>query len=247
MTDTLSPDDQLKLAQAEKFKAEADKLLAEASKNQYEAVRAAAEAKAAELAAEQVTISTEREHWKRAVEMCADAHHGVYRLSGTIEPGSVGKAVDSITVWRRLNPEAKDYKFVINSQGGSVVDGVALFDTLRSLSSSGVHVTTVATGMAASMGAILTQAGDTRIIMPNASFMLHEAAFSTGGKTSEVEDRTEWVRMVEKRFAHIIAQRSKLSERQLSAKWSRKDWWMMADEALDLQFFDRAGDAADLL
>lgn len=239
---------QLKLAQAEKFRAEAEKFAADRRRTDYEAERSAAEARAANAAAEQVQIATERERWKRAVELASDTHRGCYRLVGQINEGTVGKAIDSITVWRRLNPDAETYKFIINSPGGTVVDGVALFDTLRSLSASGVQVITVVTGMAASMGAILSQAGDVRIIMPSASFMLHEAAFMAGGKTSEVEDRTEWVRMIEKRFADIIAERSVLSAKQLIGRWSRKDWWMLADEAVEKYgFFDRLGTESDLL
>lgn len=248
MTTAADAEIALKLAQAAKFTAEADKLSSEAERNQFEAVRSAAEARAAEAAAEQVQIATERERWKRQVELSSDAHRSCYRLSGTINESSVSKTMDSLTVWRRLHPEADQLKFVINSPGGSVVEGVALFDTLRSLSQSGVRVVTVVTGMAASMGAILSQAGDLRIIMPNASFMLHEAAFMAGGKTSEVEDRTEWVRMIEKRFADIIAERSTLTSKQLIARWSRKDWWMLAEEATTkFGFFDRLGIEADLL
>lgn len=242
------PETALKLAQAEKFLAEARKLLAEADRNETEARRAAAEAVAAEHAARQVVIATEREEWKRQIELSADTHRGCYRLTGPISDVSVGRAMDAITIWRRMHPDASTFKFVINSPGGSVVDGVALFDALRSLSASGITVVTVVAGMAASMAAILSQAGDTRIIMPNASFMLHEAAFMAGGKTSEVEDRTEWVRMIEKRFAEIIATRSVLSSKQLITRWSRKDWWMLADEATaNYGFFDRLGTEADLL
>jgi ATP-dependent Clp protease protease subunit len=248
MASTEDADLILKLAQATKFEAEAAKLQAEAERNRHEAARSAAEAKAAAHAAEQVEMSTERERWKRQVELSADTHRSTYRLFGAINDGTVGKAMDAITIWRRVNPEAGTFKVVINSPGGSVTDGVALYDTIRSLSASGVLVTTVVTGMAASMGAILSQAGDQRIIMPNASFMLHEAAFMAGGKTSEVEDRTEWVRMIEKRFAELIAARSTLSAKQLIGRWSRKDWWMLADEAVDKYgFFDRLGTEADLL
>lgn len=234
-------------AQDTKFLAEAEKLRAEAAKLNFEAARADFEARAAGHAAEQVEIARDREAHRRRVELSSDSYHGVYRLVGGISDSSVGAARDSIVTWRRLNPEAREFKVVICSPGGDVVAGVSLFDVIRTLSADGVHVTTVADGITASMGAILTQAGDTRIIMPNASFMLHEAAFFAGGKTSEVEDRADWVRMIEDRFAAIIAERSTLSAKQLKNRWSRKDWWMLAEEALRHQFFDRLGTGADLL
>ena len=239
MTDA---DNVMKLAQAAKYEAEASKLLEEARKRR-------AEANAAEDAAEQVAISTARERWKRERELLSDEERNVYRFSGEVSSQSVASAINSLVMWKRHRGDhASDLRFIINSPGGEITSGVSLFDFLRSLSASGVHITTVATGMAASMGAILTQAGDDRVIMPSTSFMLHEAAFGAVGKTYEIEDRTEWVKQIQDRFKKILAERSNLTEKQVENKWSRKDWWMTADTACDeFGFFDRIGDAHELL
>jgi len=227
--------------------AQARKQLAEAGKLEQEARKSAAEATAAESAAQQVVISTEREQWKRSRELLSDEILGVCRFTGEVSTQSVNGTIAHLVMWRRQNPDAKELRFIINSPGGSVVDGVHLFDFLRNLSESGIHITTVATGMAASMGAILTQAGDTRIIMPTASFMLHEAAFGAVGKTSEIEDRTKWVKMIQERFKQILAERSTLSAKQIDTRWKRIDWWMMPEDATKLGFFDQVGDAGFLL
>ena len=235
-------DDVMKMAQAAKYEAEAAKFIEEARKRK-------AEADAAEDAAEQVKISTERERWKRERELLTDEERNVYRFVGEVSSSSVATAIASLVMWKRhRGDDAHELRFIINSPGGEITSGVSLFDFLRSLSASGVHITTVATGMAASMGAILTQAGDERVIMPSASFMLHEAAFGAVGKTHEIEDRTEWVKQIQDRFKRILAERSALTESEIEDKWSRKDWWMTAETACDEHgFFDRIGDAHELL
>ena len=243
----ITGDQQAKAAQATKFLAEANLMEQQAAKAAAEARKATAEAEAAESALEQVRISTDRELFKRQRELADDQHVGVFRFAQSVDSNGTAAIINHMVSWRRMNPDADEIRFIINSPGGEVVAGVSLFDFLRSLSSSGVHVTTVATGMAASMGAILTQAGDTRIIMPTASFMLHEAAFGAVGKTSEIEDRTEWVKMIQERFKFILAERSTLSAKQIGNRWTRKDWWMMPEEAVKLGFFDQIGDSENLL
>lgn len=247
MADTPRPLDALRTADIALKQAQAQKALAESMKVENEARKAKAEAEAAENAAEQVKISTDRERWKRERELLGDEYKGVFRFSGSVDSASVQGTIAHLVMWRRHNPDATKLTFIINSPGGSVVDGVHLFDFLRDMSASGVHITTVATGMAASMGAILTQAGDTRLIMPTASFMLHEAAFGAAGKTGEVEDRVAWVKMIQGRFKHILAERSNLTEDEIEDKWSRKDWWMMPKDAVELGFFDDISEAGQLL
>lgn len=227
------------LAQAAKFQSEADKL-------KWEAVQAEAQARAAELAGEQVAIATARDRFKRQCEEQGDHHHGVLRLVGEIDEALVTDAISTLTTWRRLNPEAEDYRVIITSQGGSIVDGIHLYDHLEGLSSSGCTVTTVVSGVAASMAAILSQAGDIRVIMPNASFMLHQATFGMVGQSFAVKDRAKWVEMLEERFLEIVAQRSSLTIDQVREKWDRTDWWMLGPEAVKLGLFDRLGNGGDL-
>lgn len=222
-----------------KLLAEADKFSAEARLRDMEAAKVAAEARAAVLAADLVEIAAERERWRRQVELQADSHHGVMHLAGLITAESAAKMVENLIVWRRLHPEATVFTLVINSGGGTITDGIHLFDTLRALSASGVEVTTVASGLAASMAAILTQAGDRRVIMGRASFMLHEASAMVGGRTPELEDRIDWIRSIERDFADILAERSTLDADAIMERWERKDWWLRPSEALALGFFDR--------
>ena len=68
--------------------------------------------------------------------------------------------------------------------------------------------------------------------------MIHEASFGSSGKTSEVEDRVEWVKRVQERILDIFAARSHMTKRAIKTKWARKDWWLSSDEALKAGFVD---------
>lgn len=233
-------------AQALMYASQAGKFDAEASKLHWEAAAAEAQAKAAELAAQQVANATARDTFRRECEEQGDIHHGVLRIVGDIDDELVGEAISAMTTWRRLNPGAVEYRVVITSNGGSIVDGIHLFDHIVALSSSGVRVTTVVSGVAASMAAILSQAGDERVIMPNASFMLHQATFGMMGQSFAIKDRAKWVEMLEERFLTIIAERCVLSVEELRERWDRTDWWLIGQDAMDLGLFDRLGGGEDL-
>jgi ATP-dependent protease ClpP protease subunit len=78
--------------------------------------------------------------------------------------------------------------------------------------------------------------------------MIHEASFGASGKTGEIEDRVDWIKRVQDQFLSIFAERcaeadpatatKKLSKRQIKDKWSRTDWWINAEEALEYGLVD---------
>ena len=92
--------------------------------------------------------------------------------------------------------------------------------------------------MAASMGGVLLQAGTRRIMAPQSSLLIHEAQFNTSGSFGQVEDQVDYVKKLQERILDILAERSTLSKRQIKTRWLRKNWWLMADEALELGFVD---------
>jgi ATP-dependent Clp protease protease subunit len=131
---------------------------------------------------------------------------------------------------------------IINSPGGSVIDGLALYDTLRFVSEeSGREVTTVALGYAASMGGVLLQAGDVRLITPSSSVLIHEISSGSRGSTGRIKDHMEHVEMLTDRIVKILASRSTLTEDELREKWDRKDWWLTAEDVVRFGFADRIG------
>ena len=92
--------------------------------------------------------------------------------------------------------------------------------------------------MAASMAGILLQAGDTRWIGQQAWLMIHRAAFGAYGKTFEIEDEVKFVKRIEERILDIFTSRSKLTRNRIKRNWERKDWWISAEEALELGLID---------
>jgi ATP-dependent Clp endopeptidase proteolytic subunit ClpP len=217
-------------AEAVKFHAEADHYTAQAEWYRAEARRFDAEARVAELEAEA------KERVRREND-AADVQHHVYRFVGLVDKGSVEKCVTKLTEWHRLDPGCP-IEVIFFSPGGDVISGFALFDHLRWLSSEGHKITTGCTGMAASMGGVLMQAGDHRWASGQAWYMIHRAAFGAAGKTFEVEDEVEWVKRIEKRIIDIFVARSQLTESKIRRNWDRKDWWLTADQCLELGLVD---------
>jgi ATP-dependent Clp protease protease subunit len=119
-----------------------------------------------------------------------------------------------------------------------VLDGLALFDYLRQLRSIGHPVRTMALGRAASMGAVLLQAGSKRVIGRNAFLLIHEVSHLSVGKVSEMEDGVGFTKRLQQRLLAILAERSTLTERELSRRWVRRDWWLDAEEAVALGLAD---------
>lgn len=228
------PDPAVELVRAE---AEAEANRAKARLHEVEARKVAAEAAKAEHEAEVASIALAREQEKRRRELAADEHHHVYVFDGSVTPSSVKACMTQLNQWARNDPGCA-IEVVFNSPGGSVIDGMALWDHIQSLRAKGHEVTTVALGYAASMAGILLQAGDRRVMGRESYLMLHEASFSAGGKIGEVDDTVEWVKRVCDRILDIFAARSKLTKAQIKRKWTRKDWWLDSSEALKLGFVD---------
>lgn len=189
-------------------------------------------------------VETERAHLElvslRRRERDAQADAGeahVYTFYAPVEAESVAGCLAELGRWSRREP-GSPITVIFNSPGGSVLDGLALFDYLRRLRATGHHVTTVALGRAASMGAVLLQAGDQRLVGANAFLLIHEVSHTSAGKVSELEDGVDFTHKLQKRLQAILAERSTLSEAQISRRWVRKEWWLDAEEAVSLGFAD---------
>lgn len=152
--------------------------------------------------------------------------------------GNVDTWIDTLEHWERRDP-GEPIVIRINSPGGDVLDGFALLDTILRLRRNGHHVTTHGLGMIASMATVLMQAGDERVLDKNAWFMIHEVSAGVRGKSSEMEDELKFVKKLQDRLLDILAERSTLTKAQIKRRWTKKDDWMSADEALKLGFVDR--------
>ncbi len=162
----------------------------------------------------------------------------VFHFFDAVTGQSAYVAMTTTAQWARRQPGVP-ITVMFNSPGGNIIDGLALFDHFRELEANGTPVITVCVGMAASMGGILLQAGSTRIMGRNAFLMIHEASYGTGGKVSDMEDDVAFVKRLQDKLVSILAERSTLSPAAIRRKWKRTDWWLSAEEALELGFVDK--------
>lgn len=216
---------------------------AEAERLKAEARRANAEAAGSEALAAGAQIALEREQEKRAEELAGDKWHHRYVFAGQVDQQSVNTCIKQLQTWvRQSGGDSKlDISLIINSPGGDIVAGFALIDFLMQLRSEGHRLTTEALGMAASMAGVILQAGDTRVMGDHAFLLLHEAQFGAVGSWGDVEDRMRLVEMMQDRILDLFASRSKMTKPAIKKRWSRKDWWISAPEALGYGFVDRIG------
>lgn len=149
-----------------------------------------------------------------------------------------GKWMDAIRHWTMRDP-GMPITITINSPGGLVTDGLAMYDAIMRLRETGSHVTTRASGVAASMAAVLLQAGTERLVDPHAKILIHEGSAEISGTRAEIEDRQFVHDLLLSDILDILASRAKLSKRQIQSRWRRKDWWMSAEDAVKNGFADR--------
>jgi len=224
------------------FEAQARRELAEADKLKAETREAAARARNEDAAAKTSMILYDREAEKRAKELAANEYHRVYVFDEAVTEGTVKKCINQLTLWARQDPECA-IEIQINSPGGSIFDGFALIDFIRDLRERGHEVTTVALGMAASMGGVLLQAGDTRIMGANCFLLIHEGSLGAIGDFGEVEDRVKLMEQLHERILALFEERAKpinakTTKAWIKRNWQRRDWWIDAQAAADYGFID---------
>ncbi|GGQ52300.1 ATP-dependent Clp protease proteolytic subunit 1 [Kitasatospora griseola] len=126
------------------------------------------------------------------------------------------------------DPE-KDIYLYINSPGGSISAGMAIYDTMQYIKND---VVTIAMGMAASMGQFLLTAGakGKRFSLPNANILMHQPSAGLGGSATDIRIQAEQLLRTKKRMSELIAQHSGQSFEQITAD-SDRDRWFTPEEA----------------
>lgn len=165
------------------------------------------------------------------------SEHNIYPFHGSVNGSRVRKAIKRLGMWSRREPKS-DITVIFNSPGGEVIPGLALYDFMRELSDKGHTIETVTIGYAASMAGVLLQAGDHRVIGPNAFMLIHEVKAGAIGSYGELKDRMEFLDMAQGRLLKILAHKSKLDAEEIRDRWERKDWWLDAEEVVELGFAD---------
>lgn len=136
----------------------------------------------------------------------------------------------------------KDIYLYINSPGGSVDSGMAIFDTMQWISND---VATVAMGLAASMGQFLLSAGTPgkRFALPHSRIMMHQPSGGLGGTASDIRIQAEQSLHIKRTMAELIAKHTGQTLAQIEAD-SDRDRWFTAEQALEYGFIDHVYERA---
>ena len=153
----------------------------------------------------------------------------------------VNDTTASLVVAQLLYLEAqdpdKDIQFYINSPGGSVTAGMAIYDTMQYVK---CDVSTICIGMAASMGAFLLSSGTKgkRFALPHAEIMIHQPSGGTKGQASDIKIQAEWMLRTREKLNKILAENTGKSVEQIAVDTER-DHFMPADEACAYGLIDK--------
>ena len=156
-------------------------------------------------------------------------------LGGEITDDTANLVVAQMLFLEMEDPDS-DISLYINSPGGSVTAGMAIYDTMRYIKP---QVRTVCVGMAASMGAFLLMAGEKgkRLALPNAEVMIHQPLGGAQGQATDVAIRAEWLMKTKEKMTRMMAEMTGQDIAKVKADVER-DYFMSAEEALDYHIID---------
>jgi len=165
---------------------------------------------------------------------------------GSVVEDNIANAITAQMLLLAAEDPNKDIYLYINSPGGSVSAGMALYDTMQFVP---CDVATVAMGLAASMGQFLLCAGaeGKRYALPHARIMMHQPSGGIGGTASDIKIQAEQMLYTKKKMAELIAVHTGQNIDQIESD-SDRDRWFTAEEAKEYGFVDnvvrRAADVA---
>lgn len=156
---------------------------------------------------------------------------------GTEVDDMVANSIIAQLLFLEADDPEKDINLYINSPGGIVTSGLAIYDTMNYIKSS---VSTICMGQASSMGAFLLAAGakGKRFAVPNARIMIHQPSGGARGQATDVEIQAQEMMRTKKLLTKILAERTGKSEEQVW-KDCERDYFMSADEAKDYGLIDK--------
>ena len=157
-------------------------------------------------------------------------------LSEEVNDSTASLVVAQLLYLEAQDPD-KDIQFYINSPGGSVTDGMAIYDTMQYIK---CDVSTICIGMAASMGAFLLAAGTKgrRLALPNAEIMIHQPSAGTQGQITDMAIHLKRLETIKKRMNQILADNTGRNLEEVTAACER-DNFMSAEEAKEFGLVDQ--------
>ena len=156
-------------------------------------------------------------------------------ISGEIQDSLANSVIASLLYLDSINHD--DISIYINSPGGSVSSGLAIYDTMQFVESD---VSTICVGMAASKGAFLLSSGTKgkRFSLPNADIMIHQPLGGAEGQASDIKIAADRIILLRKRLNQILARNTKQSLRKIE-KDTERDYYLDAYEAVDYGLIDK--------
>ena len=156
-------------------------------------------------------------------------------LGGEITDDTANLVVAQLLFLEMEDPDS-DISLYINSPGGSVTAGMAIYDTMKYIRP---QVRTVCVGMAASMGAFLLMAGEKgkRLALPNSEIMIHQPSGGASGQATDVTIHAEWLLRTKNKMNGLMAEMTGQPLKKVQADVER-DYFMSAEEALDYHIID---------
>ena len=156
-------------------------------------------------------------------------------LGGEVTDDSANLIIAQMLFLEMEDPDA-DIMFYINSPGGSVTAGMAIYDTMQYLR---CEVSTVCVGMAASMGAFLLMAGEPgmRLALPNSEVMIHQPSGGASGQATDVQLHAQWLLRTKSKMNALMSEMTKQPLEKIERDVER-DYFMTANEALAYGIID---------
>jgi len=156
-------------------------------------------------------------------------------LWGQVDDQSAKHVIERLMYLEMLDP-GKEIQLIINSPGGYVTSGFAIYDTMKSISSP---ISTVCSGLAASMGSILLSAGvkGRRFVLSHARVMIHQPSGGAGGAAVDIEIQMKEIIKTKNLGAKILAENCGQTVKKIMEDFNR-DYWMSAEESVKYGIVD---------
>ena len=157
-------------------------------------------------------------------------------LNEDVNSASAGVVVAQLLYLEGQDPE-KDISLYINSPGGVITDGMAIYDTMQYIK---CDVSTICIGMAASMGAFLLAAGakGKRFALPNSEIMIHQPSGGAQGQATDISIHANHILRIKDRLNHLTAERNG-QPLEVVQRDTERDNFMTAQEALEYGLIDK--------
>jgi ATP-dependent Clp protease, protease subunit len=183
------------------------------------------------------TVIEKSGHYERAYDIYSRLLKERIVFLGDVVTDALANTVIAQILFLEAQSKEKDITIYVNTPGGSVTAGLAIYDTIQYVRP---QVSTICVGQAYSMGAVLLAAGTKgrRFTLPNAEVLLHQVMGGAEGQAADIKIRAEHILKVRDRLNRILAQHTNQSLKKIEQDTDR-DYFMTADEALKYGIVDK--------